>query len=398
MVSSKVFLGDSRDLSVLEDSSVDLIVTSPPYWHIKDYGCQKQIGHGQDLHSYLKDLFLVWRECARVLGPGRRICINIGDQFARSSVYGRYKVIPLHAEIISQLEVLGLDFMGSIIWQKRTTLNTSGGAVVMGSYPHPPNGIVEIDYEHILIFKRPGRSKKIDRDVKEASALTKEEWKQLYSGHWNFGGARQISHEAMFPEELPSRLIRMFSFKGETVFDPFLGSGTTILSAVKNGRNGIGFELNGDFLPVIEEKFKGLEVPELIRLPERRSVSRSTEYKPRLLNAEPLKEEDERSNLTKVTDVSEDLRLRLSDGRKVSLGGLRVLDGDMAHEYLIDSLKGKEIYLEEIEGLKGYLVFLKNRIYINGELVKMGAAEVLDEEFSGKKRLLNIQRRSRIIL
>ena len=142
------------------DKSVDLIVTSPPYWHIKDYGVPGQIGYGQTLHEYLKSLYYVWFECFRVLREGGRLCINIGDQFARSIIYGKYKVIPLHAEFIIQCEKIGFDFMGSIIWQKKTTMNTTGGANVMGSFPYPPNGIVEIDYEFIHIFKKPGNSKR----------------------------------------------------------------------------------------------------------------------------------------------------------------------------------------------------------------------------------------------
>lgn len=153
--------------------------------------------------------------------------INIGDQFARSIVYVRYKVIPLHAEIITQCENIGFDCMGSIIWQKKTTVNTTGGANVMGSYSYSPNGMVEIDYEHILIFKKTGKSKKVPKEVKEESKLSREEWKEYFYGHWYFGGARQIDHQAMFPDELPKRLIKMFTFVGETVLDPFLGSGTT---------------------------------------------------------------------------------------------------------------------------------------------------------------------------
>jgi DNA modification methylase len=150
----------------------------------------------------LRDLYYVWQECFRVLREGSRLCINIGDQFARAAVYGRYKVIPLHAEFIAQGEQIGFDFMGSVIWQKKTTMNTSGGANVMGSYPYPPNGIVEIDYEFIHIFKKPGKSKKVLPETKEASKLTKEEWKEYFAGHWYFGGARQLGHEAMFPQEL----------------------------------------------------------------------------------------------------------------------------------------------------------------------------------------------------
>ena len=139
---AKIIIGDSRAMPEVEPESIDLVVTSPPYWHIKDYGVKGQIGYGQTLHNYLVDLYYVWAECFRILRPGSRLCINIGDQFARSRVYGRYKIIPLHAEIIAQGEKVGFDFMGAVIWQKKTTMNPSGGANVMGSYPYPPNGLV----------------------------------------------------------------------------------------------------------------------------------------------------------------------------------------------------------------------------------------------------------------
>jgi DNA modification methylase len=223
-----IIFSDSRSMQEIKSEFIDLIVTSPPYWHLKDYGRPGQIGYGQSLHDYLKSLYLVWRESFRVLRPGSRLCINVGDQFARAIIYGRYKVIPIHAEIISQAEKIGFDFMGSIIWQKKTTMNTTGGANVMGSFPYPPNGLVELDYEYIHIFKKPGKIKQVSREIKEASKLTKEEWKEYFAGHWAFKGAKQINHEAMFPDELPRRLIRMFSFVGDNILDPFLGSGTTV--------------------------------------------------------------------------------------------------------------------------------------------------------------------------
>ncbi len=149
------------------DESIALVVTSPPYWMIKDYGAAGQIGYGQSLHAYLEDLHRAWAECRRVVREGGRLCVNVGDQFARARLFGRYRVIPLHAEIVGQCVALGFDYLGAIIWRKKTTLNTSGGAVVMGSFPYPPNGIVEIDFEYILLFKKPGKARSVARTAKQ---------------------------------------------------------------------------------------------------------------------------------------------------------------------------------------------------------------------------------------
>lgn len=391
----KVFIGDSRDMYVLSDATVDLVVTSPPYWNIKDYGSDDQIGYGQNLHSYLKDLFLVWKECVRVIKPGRRICINIGDQFARSSIYGRYKVIPLHAEIISQMERIGMDHMGSIIWTKKTTMNTSGGAVVMGSYPYPPNGIIEIDYEHILIFKKPGKSLKVEKEIKESSSLTKEEWKTFHSGHWNFGGARQVSHEAMFPLELPARLIRMFTFKGETVLDPFLGSGTTVKAADDHGRIGVGFEIRKDFLPLIMDRFGNGEHPDVEEIPSVGGIQHDIDYIPAITNADPPKAEKEKRELKRVRSIGSDLSIILDDGSEIEIGGLEITDSSGAREYLDRYVLGKEVSVEDQDDIDGSLLFLKNRIYINGELLKKKFAVILEGDFRARRRLEGILKRSK---
>ena len=250
----KIIIGDSRKMSEIPNESVHLVVTSPPYWQLKDYGNGKQIGFNDTYEQYINNLNLVWNECHRVLHQGCRLCINIGDQFARSVYYGRYKVIPIRTEIIKFCESAGFDYMGAIIWQKVTTTNTTGGATVMGSFPYPRNGILKIDYEFILIFKKYGNPPKVTQEIKEQSKLTQEEWNQYFTGHWNFPGERQDKHLAMFPEELPRRLIKMFSFVGDTVLDPFLGSGTTTLAAKNLGRNSIGYEINEEFLPTIQEK------------------------------------------------------------------------------------------------------------------------------------------------
>lgn len=258
MTNHKIIFGDSRSLNKIKDKSVQLIITSPPYWQLKDYGTDNQIGFNDSYEEYINNLNLVWAECYRVLSDGCRLCINIGDQFARSVYYGRYKVIPIRTEIIRFCESLGMDYMGAIIWQKPTTMNTSGGGAIMGSFPYPRNGILKMDYEFILIFKKLGNAPKPSEEQKQNSILTKEEWNKYFASHWNFNGARQLEHIAMFPEELPKRLIKMFSFVGETVFDPFAGSGTTSLVAMKLGRNSIGYEVNRDFLPIMQEKFSSV--------------------------------------------------------------------------------------------------------------------------------------------
>jgi len=251
----KIIISDSRNMKEVTDRSVHLIITSPPYWQIKDYGTKEQIGFGENYNEYVNNLNKVWKECYRVLYDGCRLCVNIGDQFLRAIHYGRYRVVPIREEIINYCtKKLGMDYLGAIIWQKRTTTNTTGGASVMGTFPYPRGGIISIDYEFILIFKKLGTGPKVLKDIKEKSKLTTKEWSQYFQGHWNFNGEKQINHIAMFPLELPLRLIKMFSFVGDIILDPFLGSGTTMKAAIKLNRNSVGYEINKDFLPIIKEK------------------------------------------------------------------------------------------------------------------------------------------------
>ena len=388
---AKIIIGDSRKMIEAKDQSIDLVITSPPYWHIKDYGVLGQIGYGQTLHEYLEDLYRVWKECYRILKPGRRLCINIGDQFARSIIYGRYKVIPLHAEFIAQCEDIGFDFMGSIIWQKKTTMNTTGGATVMGSFPYPPNGIVEIDYEFIHIFKKPGKTKRVSKKIKEASKLTKEEWKEYFSGHWHFGGAKQIAHEAMFPDELPRRLIKMFTFIGDTVLDPFLGSGTTVKVALQLQRNAMGYEINRDFLKIIKEKlgmkenlFTSDNTIQIIERKEERLNLLPINYIPRIQDAkpqiDPKKFKFERERLYKVVDIINESTIRLDTGLAVEFLGVRIDRKEDTIQYLNDFILGKNIFLKfhnhkviNEETIMAY-VYLKNKIFVNAYLIKSGLA------------------------
>ena len=375
------------------DGSVDLVVTSPPYWHLKDYGISGQIGYGQCLHEYLRDLCRVWGECWRVLRPGGRLCINVGDQFARAAVYGRYKIIPLHAEIIGQGEELGFDFMGAIIWQKKTTMNTTGGAPIMGSYPFPPNGLVEIDYEFILILKKPGPGKKVEKKVKEASKLTKEEWKTYFSGHWHFGGARQIGHEAMFPEELPRRLIRMFTFVGDTVLDPFLGSGTTAKAALELGRNAAGYEISGSFEDMIRDKLgtrgtqSSFQQLHIVKRDKQAVDIPLPEYIPRIQDSQvltkPAAVSRQAQDVHKVIDIQDEKTLLLDNGASVSFLGVLVNKRDETRKYLQDYVLGKAVILKETQeigrnGVVSGYVYLKNKLFINAYLIKSGLASADD--------------------
>ncbi len=388
---AKIITGDSRKMIELKDDSIDLVVTSPPYWHIKDYSVDGQIGYGQSLHEYLKDLYRVWKECHRILKPGRRLCINIGDQFARSIIYGRYKVIPLHAEFIAQCEDIGFDCMGSIIWQKKTTMNTTGGANVMGSYPYPPNGMVEIDYEFILIFKKPGRSPKVPTDVKEKSRLTKEEWKEYFYGHWYFGGAKQIEHEAMFPEELPKRIIKMYTFVGDTVLDPFLGSGTTVKAALSMNRNAIGYEINGSFLEIVKDKLglkqNLLQFSDNIQIIKRGTPIKIDEidYVPRIKDAkpkiDPKKFNFKNNRLYRVIDILDEHTIKLNTALLVKFLGVRIIKKEDALRYLKEYILKREVLLKFDNGsvvnkntVEAY-VYLKNKIFVNAYLIKSGLAE-----------------------
>jgi DNA modification methylase len=239
------------------DGDVQLVVTSPPYWQLQHYGVPQQIGYEDKYGEYLGHLDAVWRECHRVLSSGCRMCVNIGDQFLRAAYYGRYRILPIRADITRSCMEIGFDYMGAIIWQKLTTCNTTGGGSVMGSYPYPRSGAIMIDYEFILVFKKLGKAPVVSRETKESARLTHEQWCEYFAGHWNVHGERQGAHHAVFPEEIPRRLIRMYSFPGEIVLDPFLGSGTTVKVAADEGRLGVGYEINEEFAGVMASKLSG---------------------------------------------------------------------------------------------------------------------------------------------
>ncbi len=390
-------------MNLIPDKSVQLVVTSPPYWQFKDYGTQSQIGFHEDYETYINNLNLVWKECYRVLENGCRLCVNIGDQFARAVYYGRYKVIPIRTEIIKFCESIGFDYMGAIIWQKQTTTNTTGGASLMGSYPTPRNGILSIDYEFILIFKKLGDPPKIDKTVKEVSKLTKEEWKGYFSGHWNFGGARQDGHIAMFPEELPKRLIKMFAFVGETVLDPFLGSGTTSLAARNLGRNSIGYEINQEFIEIAKKKLNvnqtdilgttyefledslnfdiGKEIALLpYKFKDSHKLDKKIDPKKLQFGSKIDKNGSQREEYYSVKEIFSPELVKLNNNLVVRLIGVKEEKSlcEKAIKYLADKTKGQKVFLkfdsqkyDDEDHLQCYL-YLKNKTFINAHLIKSG--------------------------
>ena len=405
MTNHKIYFGDSRALNKIEDKSVQLIITSPPYWQLKDYGSNNQIGFNNSYEEYINNLNLVWMECERILSEGCRLCINIGDQFARSVYYGRYKVVPIRTEIIRFCETLKMDYMGAIIWQKATTMNTSGGGAIMGSFPYPRNGILKIDYEFILIFKKLGNPPKPTLEQKENSIMTKEEWNQYFSSHWNFSGVKQSEHIAMFPEELPKRLIKMFSFFGETIFDPFLGSGTTTLAAKNLGRNSIGYEINKEFESIIKEKLninqlsldedmiEFLEDKEnnnysFDKLPyifeDAHKLDKKIDIKKNNFGSKIDNSKEKREDLFSVKEVISPNKILLNNGMEIKLLGIKEKDNFtlQAINYLKEKFNKRKIYLkydlqkyDKNNNLMCY-VYLDNKTFINNHLIRTGFVDV----------------------
>ena len=416
MTTHKIIFGDSRDMKLVEDKSVQLIITSPPYWQIKDYGTDNQIGYNDSYEDYINNLNLVWKESERVLSDGCKLCINIGDQFARTEYYGRYKVIPIRTEIIRFCETIGLDYVGAIIWQKQTNMKTSGGGAIMGSFPYPRNGILKIDYEFILIFKKSGKAPKPTEEQKELSKMSKEEWNSYFSSHWNFSGIKQKEHIAMFPEELPRRLIKMYSFVGDTILDPFVGSGTTSLVAKKLSRNSIGYEINKEFKSVIEKKLTEgqLSLSEFIsdiEFKEDSDISFSLSTLPYIFKdtvkierkTNQLREiEPDLINVNKVLSPN---RIELSDGKIIELLGVKINSDNeyRAIKWLEDKLGKRKVFYKldstissiesesneepnELVPQKVYL-YLANKTFINNHLIRTKYVNVddsIDYKFKNK--------------
>lgn len=255
-----VVVGDSRHMKEVPDGSVQLIVTSPPYFDVKDYG-EENIGSLDDFSEYLEEMQLVFRECYRVLEKGRYICVNICDIISHECKY------PIPAHYVLLLQRAGFEYREDIIWRKPSGIGSKGGSGaakrfgLLIQHPYPmyyfPNNI----FEHILILRKGKFDyKSVSEEDKREAGIDIDEAKHRWNSDiWEMHPETKNqyskgAHPAMFPEELPESLIRLYTYAGETVLDPFLGSGTTTKVAASLDRRSIGYELNRDYLPIIRQK------------------------------------------------------------------------------------------------------------------------------------------------
>jgi DNA modification methylase len=254
----RLYLGDAREMLSLEPESLHLVLTSPPYWTLKEYrDSQAQLGHIEDYDQFLHELDKVWRRCFEALVPGGRLICVVGDVcLSRRENGGRHTVVPLHASIQEHCRKLGFDNLAPIIWNKisNAAYEVENGSGFLGK-PYEPNAVIKNDIEFILMERKPGGYRAPDVPTKILSLISAENHKRWFQQIWTgVTGASTKDHPAPYPMELAERLIRMFSFVGDTVLDPFLGTGTTTLAAAKWGRNSIGLEVDSHYLKLAEDR------------------------------------------------------------------------------------------------------------------------------------------------
>lgn len=257
----RLILGDARMMPGV-DGPVHLVVTSPPYWTLKRYdgaAGEPQLGHREDYETFHADLNKVWKRCYDLLVPGGRLCVNVGDVCFPRKRYGRHYVVPLHADISVDCRKRGFDYLTPILWHKIANAATEvagNGAGFLGK-PYEPNAIIKNDIEYILLFRKPGAYRQPTVEQRRLSLIDKEDHARWFRSIWTDlpGTSTRRGHPAPFPVELAYRLIRMFSFVGDTVLDPFVGSGTTTEAAIQAYRSSIGIEVEPKYFSELRNRF-----------------------------------------------------------------------------------------------------------------------------------------------
>jgi len=254
----KLVNGDARDLSFIDDESVHLVLTSPPYWNLKKYKDNPdQLGHIDQYEEFLSELEKVWKEVYRMLVPGGRLVCVVGDVCVSRRSFGRHLVFPLHADICVTCRKIGFDNLNPIIWHKIPNANyeVANGSKFLGK-PYEPNAIIKNDIEFILMQRKPGGYRKPTNKQRELSKIDKKDFNEWFQQIWNIPGASTKNHPAPFPLELALRIVKMFSFVGDTVLDPFCGTGTTMIASIKSGRNSIGVEIEPEYCKMAARQLK----------------------------------------------------------------------------------------------------------------------------------------------
>ncbi|MCE2464380.1 MAG: site-specific DNA-methyltransferase [Dehalococcoidia bacterium] len=241
----KLALHDCRQMESVPDESVHLVVTSPPYWNLKQYPDRDgQLGLVEEYEDFLEELDKVWQHVLRALVPGGRLVVVVGDVCLPRRTFGRHVVFPLHASIQEHCRTLGFDNLAPVIWYKisNAKFEVENGSRFLGK-PYEPNAIIKNDIEYLLFQRKPGSYRRPTLEARILSVIPETDHREWFQQVWTMGGASTRQHPAPYPVALAERLVRMFSFVGDTVLDPFMGSGTTNVAASRWGRNSIGVEI-----------------------------------------------------------------------------------------------------------------------------------------------------------
>ncbi|HXH47781.1 MAG TPA: site-specific DNA-methyltransferase [Terriglobia bacterium] len=254
----EIYPGDARRMNFLQPESVHLVTCSPPYWTLKDYReTEGQLGHVSDYEDFLAELDRVWSHCYRALAPGGRLIIVVGDVcLSRRRNKGRHTVVPLHASIQEHCRKLGFDNLQGIFWHKiaNAAYEVENGSGFLGK-PYEPNAVIKNDVEYILMQRKPGGYRSPSVATRVMSVISEQNYQKWFRLVWDdLPGASTRDHPAPYPIELAERLIRMFSFAGDTVLDPFLGTGSTSIAAARCGRNSIGVEIDPHYRKMASDR------------------------------------------------------------------------------------------------------------------------------------------------